>query len=173
MKKKISNLIDLFEKICLEICCILLVFIFLSIVYQVIIRKLGYSVTWVDESTRYAMISLVFIGTVSIARRGTHIRIVSFIDMFPAHIRKITELLTYGLVTVVMLLFSYCCLYASHSVGDVRFSMLTFLNMKDFYLFLFVTGLIISLMVLVHIVELIMGDHPAEQGTTDKEKPHD
>jgi TRAP-type mannitol/chloroaromatic compound transport system permease small subunit len=98
--KKISKLLDVFEKICVEICVILLAVIALSIFYQVVARKLGYSVTWVDETTRYAMVLLVFLGTLEIARHGQHIRIVSFVDMLPPGLRKMTEILTYLLDTL-------------------------------------------------------------------------
>ena len=68
--KRLNKFLDILEKICMEICVILLLVISLSILYQVIVRKLGYSVTWVDETARYAMILLVFVGTIPITRRG-------------------------------------------------------------------------------------------------------
>lgn len=156
--KKLKKILDIIEKICTEICVILLVVITLSIFYQVIARKLGFSVTWVDETARYAFVMLVFIGTIVVARRGTHIRISSFVDMLPLRIRKITEVLTYMPVAGLTLLFAFACIQAAKNVGDVRFSMLTFIRMSDFYYILSVICVIIAIMVVIHIIEILTGD---------------
>ena len=155
--KKISKLLDVFEKICVEICVILLAVIALSIFYQVVVRKLGYSVTWVDETTRYAMVLLVFLGTLEIARHGQHIRIVSFVDMLPPGLRKMTEILTYLLTLFPAGIFAYSCFYAANEVGSVRFSMLTFVTMRGFYILMGVIAVLIVLMIAAHIVQIATG----------------
>lgn len=155
--KKMKKVLDVIEKICTEICVVLLAVITLSIFYQVIARKLGFSVTWVDETARYAFVMLVFIGTIVVARRGTHIRISSFVDLLPVKIRKVTEVATYIPVAGLTLLFAYSCIRAAGSVGDVRFSMLTFIHMRDFYYVLSGICMIIAIMVVIHIIEIITG----------------
>ena len=160
--KRLNKFLDILEKICMEICVILLLVISLSILYQVIVRKLGYSVTWVDETARYAMILLVFVGTIPITRRGEHIRILSFVEMLPPKIRKVTETVTYLIVTAAALVFSYCCFYAASTVGSVRFSMLTFITMEQFYYLLSGIGLLIAFMVIMHIAGILTDDTKKE-----------
>ena len=96
--KKIDKIMDIIEKICLEICMVLLVVIVAEIFLQVIIRKLGFSVTWVDEASRYCYILMILCGSGAVMRKGAHIRVTSFIDLVPARIRKVTEVLTFLLV---------------------------------------------------------------------------
>ena len=169
--KTIKKVFDIIEKVCMEICVFLLSLIALAIFYQVIARKLGFSVTWVDEVTRYAFIFLVLIGTAAVSRRGTHIRISSFVDMLPMKIRRVTEALTYLLVVSMVFLFTYCCFFAAGKSSDVRFSILTFIKMRDFYYLCSGVSVITGLMVIVHVIEIVTGEisFPDYQGKDGKE----
>lgn len=167
--KTLSKVMDWIEKICTEICVILLVVITAVIFYQVVARKLGYSVLWVDETTRYSFVLMVFAGTISVARHATHIRITSFVDLLPRKIRKVTESVTYLLVAGMSGLFSYCCFYTAKSTGDVRFSMLTFIKMSQLYNVIGIVAILIVVMTVFHILEIWTGGVTLPDGPNKEE----
>lgn len=155
--KKIDKFMDMIEKICLEICVVLLIVIVAGIFLQVIIRKLGFSVTWVDEASRYCYILMILCGSGAVMRKGLHIRVTSFIDMVPARIRRVTEILTFLLVAGMSGLFAYCCYYAGTKSQDVRLSILTFVRMRDFYTVATIFAVLIFAAALIHTADLITG----------------
>ena len=155
--KKIDKIMDIIEKICLEICMVRLVVIVAEIFLQVIIRKLGFSVTWVDEASRYCYILMILCGSGAVMRKGAHIRVTSFIDLVPARIRKVTEVLTFLLVAGMSGLFAYCCYYAGTKSQDVRLSILTFVRMRDIYMVATIFAVLIFIAALVHAVDLAVG----------------
>lgn len=68
--KSINKITSFIDKVCVFAGVCLLIFIAGSIAAQVVVRKLGGSMFWVDEMTRYAFIWLVLFGTVDLARKG-------------------------------------------------------------------------------------------------------
>lgn len=156
--KIIKKIVNAVEKVCMELCVILLAFITIAVFLQVIIRKAGGSVTWVDESTRYAYVLLIILGTVVIARKGMHIRVTSFVDFLSPKIRKITETISYIFVAAMAGMFSYSCYFAGTKAGEVRFSIITAIKMSDFYYLCAFVLLIVVLMTLAHIYDILRGN---------------
>ncbi len=59
---------------------------------QVVMRRLGHSLTWSEELARYLYIWQTWIGISYAARNGTHLRITMVKDKLPALGQKILEL---------------------------------------------------------------------------------
>ena len=168
--KEIKKIMDAVERICMEICVVLLVFITAAVFIQVIIRKAGGSVTWVDESTRYAYVLMILMGTIVIARKGIHIRVTSFVDFLPVKVRRTTETVSYLLVAAMAALFSYSCYFAGTKAGAVRFSIITAIKMSDFYYVCAFVSAVVVLMIVAHIYEIITGkvEFPERRRKGDK-----
>lgn len=166
---RLRKVFHMIEKICVELDVILLGVITLAIFYQVIARKLGFSVTWVDETTRYVFVLMVFTGTIHVAVTGSHIRITSFVDLLPNRVRKCTETLTYVLVAAISVLFAYSCFYTAAGSGEVRFSMLTFIRMSDLFYALGAAGVLIAAATVFYIVDIFAAGGHLQSGDEKEE----
>jgi len=66
---------NLFFSIIKKVCLFLLVFIFISVVFQVITRYVfSFSVPWIEELARFLYVYLVFLGSILAFKEKTHIR---------------------------------------------------------------------------------------------------
>lgn len=155
--KQVNRVMAVVERICLTIASGLLIFICLSIAAQVVVRKLGGTMVWVDEMTRFAFIYLVLLGTVDLARKGGHISITSFLDMLPAGARKVADLVIYLAVTGFSGLMVYSYFMAAGKYEGVYFSVVKWIPMTGHYLLVAVLMALITLESILHIIDLVQG----------------
>ena len=155
--KQMNRIMAVVDRICLTIASGLLVFICLAIAAQVVVRKLGGTIIWVDEMTRYAFIYLVMFGTVDLARKGGHISITSFLDMLPDNVRRVADILIYAVVTVFSGLMVYSYFMAAGKYEGVYFSVVKWIPMTWHYLLVAVLMALITLESLLHIIDIVRG----------------
>lgn len=62
---------------------VLTILLALPIVYDAVLRALGYPTIWVFETTLYAFIFLAFLGNALAIKRGAHFRVTIFAQIFP------------------------------------------------------------------------------------------
>lgn len=153
--KTVNKVTSIIDKVCLFIAAFLLVFICTVIALQVIVRKLGGTLVWVDEMTRYSFVWLVLFGTIDLARSGGHIAITSFLDMLPEKIRKIVDVLVYVLVTAFALVLTYAYIRTIGNYKGVTFSVLTSIPMGFHYILISVLMGLITLASVLHIVDIL------------------
>lgn len=162
--KKIGSVL---ERTCMVIAAVLLVFICIAIAGQVLVRKLGGTLVWVDELTRYAFVCLVLFGTVSAARTNGHISITSFLDMVPSGARKIIDVIIYIVITVESIILTYAYVYAIGNYEGVTFSVVKQITMSQYYILVAVLMILITLASILHIVDLV-GSIIRPEGGADK-----
>lgn len=82
--KIIDKLLDIIEKVCQYISGILLVGMLFSLSVQVISRYVfNTGFAWTEESARYMMVMMVFIGAVVCTKQGIHVAVDAIEEMFP------------------------------------------------------------------------------------------
>lgn len=155
--KTINRITSIMDRICLFVASCLMAFICLVIVAQVVVRKFGGTIIWVDEMTRYAFICLVLFGTVDLARQGGHISITSFVDMLPPAARRIAYIVIYALVTGYSAFMVYAYIYAIGNYEGVYFSVVKAIPMSGFYALVAVLMALITVQSALHIVDLAIG----------------
>lgn len=158
---KITGAVDL---ACRIIAGCLLIFICAAIVGQVIVRKLGGALIWVDELTRYAFVWLVLFGTVDLARAGGHISITSFLDMLPRRAGKAMEILIYLVVSGFSGIMTYAYLSAVQNYKGMTFSVLKFISMSHYYRVVAALMGMITLASLLHIADIFVSFNESEKG---------
>lgn len=72
---------------------VLMVLLALPIVYDAVLRAMGYPTIWVFETTLYAFIFLAFLGNALAVKRGAHFRVTIFAQLFP-HLKKTFDLIS-------------------------------------------------------------------------------
>lgn len=108
--KYIDKALECVDRICAYIGAILLVWMLFALSVQVIARYIFSSgFPWTEESTRYAMIWMVFIGAVCCTKQGMHVAVDAIEEMFP-NLRMIIKTIQY-VITVV-----YCGLVCNFSI---------------------------------------------------------
>jgi len=83
-----ARLIWLLERL----CTVLFLFMAIILFVQVVLRYLfADSLFWAEEAARYAMVWLIFLGSVMAACQGAHTRIGFFVDLLPEGPRRYVE----------------------------------------------------------------------------------
>lgn len=162
--KTIQKTADIIEKLCIFVASALLLFISGAIFVQIIVRKLGGTLVWVDEMTRYSFVWLVMLGTVSIAHRGEHISITSFLDMLPEKLRRIVDILIYLIVAAFCAVMTYAYVYAIGNYAGVTFSVVTAIPMAFHYVLIALLMGLTTAASLLHAAELALRSRGAGKG---------
>ena len=152
--KSINKITSFIDKVCVFAGVCLLIFIAGSIAAQVVVRKLGGSMFWVDEMTRYAFIWLVLFGTVDLARKGGHITITTFLDMLPQKMEKIANCVIYVAVAAFAGLMAYTYFRAISNYEGVTFSVVTAIPMGFHNVLIGILMSLITLASFLHIVDI-------------------
>lgn len=129
--KKIS---DVAQKVCDEIGAFFILFIFISVILQVVVRKAGGSITWTDEAGRYGFILVIYFGCMTMARKGSYIRIDGVLEKMPLKGRVIAEVIINTIVIALTLVYMYAIFCAYKTAGDITFNIIRFIKMKHFYM---------------------------------------
>ena len=94
--KTVDKVLDFIEKICFALAAVLLIGMLFSLSVQVISRYVfntGFS--WTEESARYMMVVMVFVGAVVCTKQGIHVAVDALEEMMPkvAPVLKVVQLL--------------------------------------------------------------------------------
>jgi len=105
--KKIFELLD---RIFYALSAVLLGGMVIIIFLQVITRLMQISLTWTTEITQYMFVWVTFIGGYIGARKGRHIGVEFFQNMFPAPIKKGMSFVAWSLASFYYGLVLYYCI---------------------------------------------------------------
>ena len=99
--KRLDSLLDKIEgTLCTLFACVMAV----AILFQVINRNtLQLPFTWGAELARYCMVWLMFIGISVGVKKGAHIGVDALVNLLPAKIRRMIQVVSNLLVTVIYL----------------------------------------------------------------------
>lgn len=153
--KLINKVTTVVDQICRTAAACILLFICVSITGQVIVRKMGGTLIWVDELTRYAFIWLVLFGTVDLARKGNHISITSFLDLLPETVRMIFNMVIYLVVSVFSGIMTYAYFMAITNYKGVTFSVVKSISMSHYYITITILMGMITIASFLHIVDIL------------------
>lgn len=162
--KTIEQIAHFIEKLCIVVASALLLFISGAILAQIIVRKAGGTLVWVDEMTRYSFVWLVMFGTVSIAHKGEHISITSFLDMLPVNIRKAVDILIYIIVAAFCAVMTYAYVSAIGNYAGVTFSVVTAIPMAFHYVLVALLMGLTTIASLLHAAEIALRPCKTEKG---------
>ncbi len=104
-----KKILDMIEKYSLAVIIILFSVMVFSIFLQVVLRyvfNMGNS--WAEELARYSFVWLVLLGAAVAVRRGRHMRIDFFINLFPLRVKRVIEtMLNFSLALFLIVLTYY------------------------------------------------------------------
>lgn len=113
--KYIDKALECVEKVCAAIAAVLLLWMLFALSVQVIARYIfGTGFAWTEESTRYAMIWMVFIGAVVCTKKGSHV-VVDALEEFIPKLVPVLKVIQY-IITLI-----YCgvvCMYSAQNLAN-------------------------------------------------------
>ena len=102
LRKELDEISEIIDRLVSIICIALTGLMFLSVLYQVIGRYfISTSIAWTEETARYCMIWLAFLGASMLVRSNENSFVTFIKDRLPKNIRKAVDLS----ILVVMLVF--------------------------------------------------------------------
>ena len=102
LRKELDEISEIIDRLVSIICIALTGLMFLSVLYQVIGRYfISTSIAWTEETARYCMIWLAFLGASMLVRSNENSSVTFIKDRLPKNIRKAVDLS----ILVVMLVF--------------------------------------------------------------------
>ena len=102
LRKELDEISEIIDRLVSIICIALTGLMFLSVLYQVIGRYfISTSIAWTEETARYCMIWLAFLGASMLVRSNENSSVTFIKDRLPKNIRKVVDLS----ILVVMLVF--------------------------------------------------------------------
>lgn len=82
--KKFDKVLEVIEGVCKAISALLLVGMLFSLSVQVISRYVfNTGFAWTEESARYMMVMMVFVGAISCTKQGIHVAVDAIEEMVP------------------------------------------------------------------------------------------
>ena len=123
--KTIDKILDVIEKVFQFIGGALLVGMLFSLTVQVVARYVfNTGFAWTEESARYMMVMMVFVGAVVCTKQGTHVVVDAIEEMFP---KTVPVLKTIQLVLMLV----YCVVVFKYGIAiQSTAAMQTSPNMK-------------------------------------------
>jgi len=93
LRKELDEISGILDRIVSMICVALTFLMFVSVLYQIVGRYIAHtSIAWTEESARYCMIWLAFLGGGSLVRSGENSSVTFIKDRFPPRIKKIVDI---------------------------------------------------------------------------------
>ena len=90
------------------LACTLLALVFLAIVYDVVVRTLGYQPPyWVSALTEYSLLFMTMLAAPWLVRRKAHVFVTSLLAVLPQSVRRSAAKLVYAGCIVICLAISY------------------------------------------------------------------
>lgn len=92
LRKELNEISEIVDKIVRWICIVLTFLMFVSISYQVIGRYVTKSsIAWTEETSRYCMIWLAFLGSSTLVRNWENSSVTFLVQRLPAKAQKYTS----------------------------------------------------------------------------------
>lgn len=133
--KKVNQAISRIEEFIIASSVIMMSIILIGNVYKRSIMNDSW--TFADETGRFLVIIVTFIGASYAARQGRHIRMSAIYDLLPKKARKVLMILISALTSVVLLIIAYYALqYTMFIFNNGRVS--NALRLPMYYIYIFV-----------------------------------
>lgn len=107
MSKLLAKINMVLEKIEEVILCVGVSMLAIILIVNVIARKAGTSIYFIDEIAMFLVIWITFIGLSYAARKGRHIRMAAIFDLSPTRVQKIMIFVISTISAVVMFYLTY------------------------------------------------------------------
>ena len=107
MSKLLAMINVVLEKIEEVILCVGVSMLAIILIVNVIARKAGTSIYFIDEIAMFLVIWITFIGLSYAARKGRHIRMAAIFDLSPTRVQKIMIFVISTISAVVMFYLTY------------------------------------------------------------------
>lgn len=133
--KKMNYTISRIEEFIIASSVILMSIILIGNVYKRSIMNDSW--TFADETGRFLVIIVTFIGSSYAARQGRHIRMSAIYDLMPKKVRKVLMILITGITSFVLMIVAYYALrYTIFIFDNGRVS--NALRLPMYYIYIFV-----------------------------------
>ena len=104
LRKELNEISEIVDKIVCWICVVLTFLMFVSISYQVIGRYVTKSsIAWTEETSRYCMIWLAFLGSSTLVRNWENSSVTFLVQRLPAKAQKYTSVAHIAIMLAFML----------------------------------------------------------------------
>jgi len=101
---KINMVLEKIEEV---ILCVGVGLLAIILIVNVIARKVGTSIYFIDEIAMFLVIWITFIGLSYAARKGRHIRMAAIFDLSPVRVQKIMIFVVSTISAVIMVYLAY------------------------------------------------------------------
>ncbi len=173
MKKLLKTLNKIADKIdfaVLVVATILIMFVFAANVAQVVVRKLGGTISWADEASRYTLLILVGIAAAMAIRKGEATRITLILDRIPQRAAEILNAVEMLVVEVVMVITTYSMALSAKNAGTQTLGILTSVRLSTIYWILFVALILFDIYCLIYVLDLLFAPETLrKEETVDEE----
>lgn len=139
---------------------IMITSVFACNIVQVVVRKMGGSISWVDEYARYSVLVLIIYGAALSARRGSGLRVTVVVNLIPLKLRRWADILQYSVVLAFMLWFNYSMYLGILNLGNQTLSVMTHIKVSWVYWILFAGLVLMNLYYLLFIIGLTDPQNP-------------
>ena len=160
---KIANAVD---KLVEALSVVAILFVFAVIVIQVVVRKLGGTMSWADEICRYLTLLMIFFGAARSARSGDTIRVDVILERLNPTARKWIEVVMQAVILAFMCLFTYSLYLGIGTLGTQTLGILTSIRLSSIYWCIFAAMILLCVNTLLHMVDIIQNGMPEHDVTT-------
>lgn len=175
--KIINKIAGALDKLLECLSVIMILFVFVVIVVQVVVRKLGGTMSWADEVCRYLTLIMIFFGAARSARLGDTIRVGVVLDKLSKNVRKWVEVIMQAIIAAFMGLFTYSLYLGILTLGDQRLGILTNVRLSTIYWVIFGTMVLLVINTLLHMIDVLKNGLPDDDnivsGVFDEYSPEE
>jgi len=93
---------DIADKVARYISIVYTTIVILVVTVEVVLRALGYSITWSEELARWLLIGICYLGASIALKHGYHVGITKFLDLMPYVLKFLIVFITYILTTIFL-----------------------------------------------------------------------
>ncbi len=162
--KVLNKISDIVEEAVLALSVVITLTVFVVTVLQVVVRKLGGSISWAEELSRHLVLILIFWGAAVGARRGDSIRVGVVIDHLGPKVRKWVEVAMYTVVLGLMCVVTYSMyLGITTNLGDQTLGIMTFIKLSWVYWIIFAALVMLDLNTIVYILNVALYGMPKSE----------
>ncbi|MFC2067608.1 TRAP transporter small permease subunit [Chloroflexota bacterium] len=136
--RKVKTFFDSINNLLATLAGILVIFIMLSVVYDVVMRYfLQYRVTWTLEITSYCLLFITFLGTAWVLRREGHVKMDLLLNRLKPKHQATVNIITSIICAIVCLIVAWYSAETTWSSFQIQYRMASELRPPQ-YLTLFV-----------------------------------
>ena len=120
LRKELDEISEIIDKIVQWVCIVLTFMMFISVTFQVFGRYVTRStIAWTEETSRYCMIWLAFLGSSTLVRRWENSSVTFLVNKLPRKGQKIA-----GIIHVAIMLAFMLTIFVISCKEVPRFSMM-------------------------------------------------